>query len=165
VRSKVTKLSSKDNSALAGAKFTVKDGDGNTVPGGSLTTGGDGTACVDNLPFGSYTVKETDAPAGYAIDNGDAVSVTVDRVASCTSGTPNAPAAFTDTPLSEIQVKFTSLAGAGVTKASIVCEHPVGTAVSPVSENGSADLARDDADETFTSLKPGVYTCTVDVDP
>lgn len=60
-----------------------------------MTTGGDGTACVDHLPFGTYTVTETQAPAGYDIDNTSGVSVAVDHNADCTTGTPNAPAAFT----------------------------------------------------------------------
>jgi hypothetical protein len=34
-----------------------------------------------------------------------------------------------------------------------------------VSENGNADPAFDDTDETFTNLAPGTYTCTVVVDP
>jgi uncharacterized surface anchored protein len=36
-----------------------------------VTTGSDGTACVDNLAFGSYTITETAAPSGDAIDNRD----------------------------------------------------------------------------------------------
>jgi hypothetical protein len=50
-----------------------------------------------------------------------------------------------------------------VTKASIVCAN--GGTVAAVSENGNADPALDDTDETFTSLTPGTYTCTVVVDP
>jgi hypothetical protein len=46
-----------------------------------------------------------------------------------------------------------------------VCENPPGTAVNPVSENGAADPAFDDTDETFTDLAPGTYDCTVVVDP
>ena len=42
-----------------GATFTVKDSDGNTVPGGTVVTDANGQACVDNLLFGDYTVEET----------------------------------------------------------------------------------------------------------
>ena len=51
-----------------------------------------------------------------------------------------------------------------MTKASIVCKQGA-TVVAPVSENGAADPAYDDTDESITNLMPGIYTCTVDVDP
>jgi hypothetical protein len=69
-------------------------------------------------------------------------------------------------------VKFTSLAGAGKTTAQIVCKQG-NTVVAAQSENGGNDdettPVRDDTDETFgngtSTLVPGVYTCTVDIDP
>ena len=79
---------------------------------------------------------------------------------------------FKDTPLSQIEVKFTSLAGAGVTASQIVCKK--GTTVVPANtENGGDDNETtpvfDDTDEVFgngtSTLDPGVYTCTVDIDP
>jgi uncharacterized surface anchored protein len=152
---KVTKTSTKGNAPLAGAVFDVSKG-GSTVA--TLTTGNDGTDCVANLAFGDYSVKETSAPTGYKINDTTTSTVTVNAVGTCTTGT-QATKAYSDTPLSEIEVKFRSLAGAGVTKASIDC----GT--SAVSENGAADPAFDDTDETFTNLTPGTYTCTVVVDP
>lgn len=161
---KVTKLSTKGNSPLAGATFQVKDSNGTVVA--TLTSGSDGTACKEGVQQGNYTVTEVSAPTGYRIDNPNAVAVTVDHTADCSGsiGTPNAPASpFTDTPLSQVEVKFTSLAGANVTKASIVCAN--GGTISAVSENGSADPAFDDTDETFTNLVPGNYSCTVVIDP
>lgn len=147
---------------LAGAKFTV------TGPGGSsttLTTGSNGTVCVDKLAFGSYGVTESEAPTGYRIDDTTTHSVTVDNNANCDDATyVGEGLSFTNTPLSEIQVQFRSLAGPGVTKASIVCTKG-GVSVAPVSENGVADPAYDDTDETITSLVPGTYICTVVVDP
>jgi hypothetical protein len=145
----VTKLSSKGNTPLAGATFTVS-----TNPVTTLTTGADGTACVDNLFFGTYTVTETSAPTGYKIDNPNPVSVTVDHNATCASGTPNAPAAFTDTPLSKITVSFQSKAGPGVTSATIQCTGDASSAPLP---EGTPKVLDD--------LVPGTYTCTVVVDP
>ena len=49
---------------LAGAVFAVCDETGNTVA--ELTTGEDGTATTDWLPYGTYTVTEISAPAGFA---------------------------------------------------------------------------------------------------
>jgi hypothetical protein len=62
-------------------------------------------------------------------------------------------------------VKFTSLAGAGVTKAAIACSsNNLGTTVAPVSENGAADPALDDTNEVYRVV-PGTYTCTIVIDP
>jgi uncharacterized surface anchored protein len=157
---KVTKQSTKGNSPLAGAAFQIKDSNGTLVA--TLTTDSSGTACKGGLTQGTYTVLETQAPNGYRIDNPGPVSVSVDHTASC-ADSPNTAAVFTDTPLSQIQVRFTSLAGAGVTNASIVCVN--GGTIAAVSENGNADPALDDTEETFTNLVPGTYTCTVVVDP
>jgi hypothetical protein len=149
---RVTKQSSKDNSGLAGAQFVVKDSGNNTVA--TLTSGADGTACTDNLSFGNYTVTETAAPSGYAIDNPSPVSVAVDHVASCTSGTPNAPAAFTDTPLSRITVSFESLAPGNPTSATVQC-----------TGEGSPSPLPEGTPKVLDNLAPGTYSCTVVIDP
>jgi hypothetical protein len=154
---KIHKSSTKGSAPLAGAMFDVrKASDGSLVQ--NVTTDANGDACVDNLTFGDYTVQETAAPPGYQINDTATHTITVDSVATCTSGDPET-ISFSDTPLSEIQVLFRSLAGPGVTASSIDC------GVSPVSENGAPDPAFDDTDETFTGLTPGTYTCTVVVDP
>jgi hypothetical protein len=82
------------------------------------------------------------------------VSVTVDHNATCASGTPNAPAAFTDTPLSKITVSFQSKAGPGVTSATIQCTGDANPAALPES-----------TPKVLDDLVPGTYTCTVVVDP
>ena len=48
---------------LAGAEFSLFDGDGNLLE--SKTTGASGYAVFTDLPCGSYSLKETKAPAGY----------------------------------------------------------------------------------------------------
>ena len=160
---KITKTSTKGNAPLAGAEFEIrKKSDGSLVA--TVTTGDDGVACKDQLLFDTYTVQETKAPTGYKINDAAKHDVIVDQVGTCGSGTEEDGGSFTDTPLSEIQVKFKSLAGAGVTSASIVCEN-AGTTVDAVSENGADDPAFDDTDETFTNLDPGTYDCQVVVDP
>ena len=159
----ISKISTKGNTALSGAKFNIySDAAGTTQVGSTLTTDANGKACVSGLAQGTYYVKEISAPTGYAIDNPDLTSVSVNQIGNCTSGA--ATISFTDTPLSQVEVKFTSLAGSNVTKASIVCANGT-TAVAAVSENGSADPTLDDTDETFTNLAPATYTCTVVVDP
>ena len=185
---KVTKTSTKGNTALEGAHFRICTNDGPyTVqnPCTAAKTGSDdiatpanGTICVDSLAFGTYYVSEKSAPPGYKIDDTSVSSVAVDNNATCSDQTYVGEAhSYTDTPLSQIEVKFTSLAGAGVTKSQITCANGV-TNVPANSENGAADNSSglggsdptfDDTDEVFgngtSTLEPGTYTCTVIVDP
>jgi hypothetical protein len=143
----ITKTSIKGNAALANATFSITDPGGNVVGGG--TTDANGHVCVGGLTLGvTYTVTETAAPTGYAIDTASK-DVSVDHTSSCTTGTPNA-VSFTDTPLSSITVSFLSEAGPGVTSATVQCTGEDGTSLPP---------------HTIQHLPPGTYTCTVVVDP
>ena len=86
------------------------------------------------------------------------------------AGTSVSPSAtFVNTPLSSIEVLFKSLAGNGVTTAHIECADSNGNPVDPNAENGAADPAFDDTDETYgngtSGLVPGTYTCTIVIDP
>lgn len=71
----VTKLSSYDNSVLAGAEFTLYEADGVNVVS-IQTTDENGIATFTNLPVGRYVVKETGAPKGYIL-NTEAQNVTI----------------------------------------------------------------------------------------
>ena len=172
---KITKRSIKGNAPLAGATFSIKQG-GDHISGSPFTTDASGIVCVDGLNFGSYDVKEESAPTGYKIDDPSTHTVVVDNNADCSDdpfGGETTDLTFTDTPLSTIQVKFTSLAGPGVTASQISCS-PVATG----DEDGAADNSGgpnqdqpvfDDLDETIgngtSTLVPGTYTCTIIVDP
>lgn len=153
----ITKTSSKAAaSPLAGAVFSIT---GPNSYSNSVTTGAAGTACVDGLAFGTYTVTETTGPPGYSIDNPNGVTVVVDHNATCSSGTPNAPAAFTDTPLTDITATATSEAVGG-TKSSISCVDGNNADVGN-SPQGPAEAVSVAAN----GLKPGTYTCTLVIDP
>ena len=66
-RIEIIKVDAEDNSkTLAGATFLVTAEDGSTF---TLTTGEDGTVISDLLTAGTYTVVETEAPAGYELDD------------------------------------------------------------------------------------------------
>lgn len=69
--------------SLEGAEFTVQSEDKSKT--WTLTTKADGTAQLDNIPIGKYTVKEIKAPEGFVI-NPTPFNVTV-----TTSHTPPAP--------------------------------------------------------------------------
>ncbi|HXF97485.1 MAG TPA: SpaA isopeptide-forming pilin-related protein [Gaiellaceae bacterium] len=166
------------NDLLGGATFEISpdptDGVGTLV----VTDNGAGDAnstagliCIDNALIRSdYSIKETAAPANYAKASPDTQTGKSSTAQNCSERSATSPdATFVNTPLSKIQVIFTSLAGSGVTVASINCAQG-GTAIPSQDEDGSSDPAvRDDTNESYgngtSTLLPGVYTCTVDIDP
>jgi hypothetical protein len=154
---KITKTSTKGGAALAGATFRIT---GPNSYDQSFTTDSNGLICVDSLAFGSYSITETAAPTGYAIDGTFPDSASVQSGGSCPSS-PTVSKSYTDTPLTDITATATSeVTGAGATASTISCvdssngdvgNSPQGPAASPsVSANG---------------LRPGTYTCTIVVDP
>src|SRR6266705_4092701 len=147
---KITKTPSKGtHPALAGATFSITSG-GTPIAGSPFTTGSDGTVCVDHLPFGTYSVQETAAPTGYAINDTTAHDVNVTANSTCGDGN-EATFAATDTPLSKITVSFQSLAGPGVTTATIDC-------------GGGVEALPEGTPKVLNNLPPGTYSCTVVVD-
>lgn len=56
---------SKENIAVAGIKFQIKNSSGVTM--GYAETNADGVAVSQELPYGEYTIKEVKAPYGYII--------------------------------------------------------------------------------------------------
>jgi uncharacterized surface anchored protein len=153
---KVTKVSAKTgNPPLAGAQFSVSG------PGGfsqTLTTGSDGTACVDGLVFGSYTVTETKAPGGYNLDDTSGHAVTVSVNTNCSGSPQGVGSSFKDTPLTDLSVEAKSQAVGG-TKSTIACTDAANNTV------GTGGSLAEDSKLSATSLKPGTYTCTVVIDP
>jgi hypothetical protein len=152
----ITKTSSKTSAdPLEGATFSI------TRPNSyskSVQTLSDGTACVDGLPYGTYSVQETAPPTGYGIDDDTAHDVVVGANSTCGDG-HEATFSATDTPLTDIKVTATSQASGG-TKSTIHCEDATGTTVGT-----DVSTPTDPADETVTDLLPDTYTCTVVVDP
>jgi hypothetical protein len=155
---KITKSSVKTGGAgLAGAEFTVSG------HSGVLTSGADGTVCLDGLAWGDYTVTETKAPGGYAIDDDQGHTVTVNNNAKC-SDDPfvGETISFDDTPLTDIVAKAKSQATGG-TASTITCVDSNGNDVgnSPQGDPTPVDPAEVDAND----LEPGTYTCTIVIDP
>jgi Prealbumin-like fold domain len=160
---KITKVSSKGSTPLAGAQFTyalLTNGTPGTATNFPSTTDSNGHACVAGLPFGSYRIAESSAPTGYLADAGTQ-DVTVSAVGTCTTGTQATPTnSFVDTPLSTITLGFHSLAGAGVTSATVSCTNP--SLASESLPEGDATVTLGNGTSTLT---PGTYTCSVVVDP
>ncbi len=57
--------SADENVKLQGAVFEVKDSEGTVVD--TITTGENGVGTSKELPYGSYTVEEVNAPSGYEL--------------------------------------------------------------------------------------------------
>ena len=72
---RVSKNSADNGATLSGATFELMNASGAVVA--TQTTGADGTAQFDNLPAGSYTVREVGAPTGYKIAVNPSQAVTV----------------------------------------------------------------------------------------
>lgn len=181
---KVTKTDTKTpGNALSGAVFdicagtpcvavgTVETGTGTSST--SVTTGTSGIVCVDNLPFGTYSVTETTAPTGYQLPSTTTQSVTVNTDAAC-SDSPFAgnSATFTDAPLTNLTVSVASQATSPNpgTKSNISCTNgTTGTSNSPQPPDvqGHTQFASSPTlSQTGTSgLTPGTYTCTIIIDP
>jgi len=136
---------------LAGATFSIA--------GQSVTTDASGNACVDHLAFGSYDVKETGAPAGYAINDSSTHSVAVNVNQDCSAATVPLDLQFKDTPLTDVHVTADSQAVGG-TNSQITCvdSSNIGIGDSP---SGNVEHAK----VTALGLNPGTYTCTVVIDP
>jgi hypothetical protein len=155
----VTKESTKNgNPPLANATFSVT-GPGNFSQ--TLTTGVDGTACVEGLTFGDYTVTETGAPSGYNLDDTSAHTVTVNVNTDCAGSPQGIGAAFLDTPLTDITATATSQATNG-TASHISC---VDASNNVVAESAAGNTDPASADNGSTGLMPGTYTCTIVIDP
>ncbi len=60
----ITKIDSKTKQGLAGAKFVLYDNSGKQITTWTSTTG---AHIIQNLPNGTYKLKETKAPVGYKI--------------------------------------------------------------------------------------------------
>lgn len=172
----VTKNSIKGASTpLTGAHFSVCTNNGPynannpctpaASGSGDLVTGSDGKACVDGLALGDYYVTETAAPSGYAKDDTSTSKVTVNNSAKCGDATYGGEAkTYTDTPLTDVTVHAESQV-AGGTASQITCTDaqptPAGIGNSPQPATGFADPVT----VTANGLKPGIYTCTINIDP
>jgi prealbumin domain-containing protein len=137
----------------------------------ALATGGvpPATTCLDNLDLGTYYVRETTTPTGFATQADQTVSVST--AGDCTSGSAavNFTGTSADQPLTKLTVNVDSVV-AGASNSSVSCV--VGTAGaaignSPQPATGKTDPVRFKADGTAgaPALPPGTYTCTVVIDP
>jgi len=169
---------------LGGAKFKLYNNSDLAAAhqvGTEQTTGNDGTACFDGLSWTTggttYYVKETGAPAGYALPSTVSQSVSVSQNATCSSTTNAATVSFADDPLTNITV-HAAAQKAGATHSNITCvksgtstnigDSPKPKAYSASDPTTLADditMHADNSGSTNTGVPPGTYVCTIVVDP
>jgi hypothetical protein len=163
---KILKTSSKAAATpLAGATFLVKDPNGNTVT--TSPSDSNGVICVDGLTtLGDYTVEETAAPTGYAVDDSTVHTVTVTGSnAKCSDSTFTGQSlTFKDTPLTDITVHAKSQATGG-TQSTITCTTGDPSTFPGTNIGNSPQGPNDPADVAANGLAPGTYTCTIVIDP
>lgn len=138
------------------AGFTITDASGAEVA--SVTTDANGEACVDGLAHDTYTVAETDVPAGYTAP--DPKTVELDTTGSCEEGAE--AVTFTNVPLTDVSVSVGPRVD-GATETVLACwegsasGEPDHTATVT---DGSLDVAG------LTPTDPDVtLTCEITVDP
>jgi uncharacterized surface anchored protein len=140
-----------NTSANLVATFTVSKG---ATSFGTITTNASGIGCLDGLVFDTYTVTETTVPTGYSAPA--AQSAVVNSLASCPTG--SVTKTFDNTPKTNITVSVDSQV-AGGTNSTMVCKLGTTTVGSgSTATNGDGSL-------TVSDLAPGIYTCTIDIDP
>ncbi len=170
---KILKQSTKTGNPLvanAGAVFAVDGPDADTTADFSVTDDQTaaapdedadiGEVCVGGLAPGTYTVNETTPPIGYGAASQTNVQVVATQGTNCTSNLPTGTGviAFTNPPLSDIQVNFRD-GGSGETSAIISCDNTTGT-TSTTAATGW------DTTETNTGVHaPTTVTCTIVIDP
>jgi len=137
----------------AGVDFVITGG---TLPAGgtTVTTDADGLACLPAIDAGSYTVTE-DVPENYAVTSANPQVAVVAEDTDCDD---EPTVTFTNVPLTDLTVSVDSLVDGG-TFSSVDCE-PSATDPDLPLTSGTGD-----GSVTLSDLQPGVYLCTVTIDP
>ncbi len=140
------------------SSFSVTDDETAAAPDEDADAG---EVCVSGLAPGTYTVNETTAPSGYGGASQTDVTVEAVNGTNCSTNLPSGTgvATFTNSPLSDIQVRFRD-GGSGETSIiSMTCDNATGT-------SSTADTTGWDDTLTVTGVEaPTTIVCTIDIDP
>jgi uncharacterized repeat protein (TIGR01451 family) len=159
---KILKQSTKTGNPLvanAGAVFSY-DGSSVTDNGTGDEDSTIGSVCVGGLAPGNYTVNETSAPSGYGDASQTDLVVVATQGTNCTTNLPTGTGvvAFTNPPLSDIQVNFRD-GGSGETSATISCDNTTGS-------TSTTPATGWDTSETNLGVEaPTTVVCTIVIDP
>ena len=138
----ITKIDDDTNKPLAGATFVLKDSDGNTVATWVSTTS---SHVIKNLPNGTYTLQETDAPDGYIL-NDQVVKFTI------TDTNRNNTIRFRNDEINKEAtiIKVDAETGETVAGAVLVVKDVNGKVVEEFTTTTSAHVLKDLADGEYT---------------
>jgi hypothetical protein len=148
---------------LPGVTFTIEGGD---LPDGGtdVVTGLDGTVCLDGLAFATdYTATETEPDNYNAVGDG-VQEFTIDSAAECdVDPYVGESLTFDNVPLTDFEVSVDSLVIGG-TDTQIDC---VDADDVSVATGNTADATGDTTAGQVVAedLEPGIYTCTINIDP
>lgn len=129
---------------LAGAQFQLFDQNGNAV-GSPVETGADGTAVFKDLAYGTYTVKELKAPAGYLLGSIPLTASVSEESTAFAAAVPNKKI------LGTVQVVKTNRTGKPLSGAEFTLSGADGTVI------GTA-VTGADGTALFQGLPAGNYT-------
>lgn len=138
------------------AGFTVTDSSGSEVD--TVTTDADGNACVGGLALDTYTVEETDVPAGYAAPAEQTVDV--DSVGTCDDTTQDL--VFANEPLTDVTVSATPQVD-GATETIVHCWE--GTPSGEPDHTVTASDASLDVEDLAPTDPDVTVACEITVDP
>ena len=138
----ITKIDDDTNKPLAGAKFVVKDSAGKTVATWTSTTS---SHVIKNLPNGTYTLQETEAPKGYIL-NDQVVEFTISDT------NRNISIRFKNDAINKEAtiIKVDATTGKPVAGAVLVVKDANGKVVEEFTTTTNAHVLKDLADGTYT---------------
>ena len=143
--------------ANADADFTVTDDTTAAAPDEAAAVG---VVCVTGLAPGSYSVTETTAPSGYAVDTGAETATVVSGSTCASPGTGTVT--FVDPPLYDVQVNFRDGGSGETSPTSISCTGANGTGSTTAATGWDDSLTFEDQPLT---ANPETIVCTIVVDP
>lgn len=159
---KLTKVDQAEH-ALEGAAFTLYDSSGNSpikIDGATVTATSDanGVATFSNIPYGSYTIKETSAPDDYNISSTVLTADLTDTNSSVAGNTLVLSTKVTDTiKTAGIQLTKLGADGNGLQGAVFTLYDSAGK--TPVVIDGSGEVAASDSNGhvSFSGVPYGDY--------
>ncbi|WP_100486720.1 SpaA isopeptide-forming pilin-related protein [Sporolactobacillus pectinivorans] len=143
------------HAALPGATFTLYDSTG-TTPLRTLTTGTNGEVAFNNFKYGTYILKEIQAPVGYTISNAlvNGTPVTIDATSSAAGALTTIDDNQNKVILTKQDVNGNGLTGATFSLLKDGQPYPIGHAIQSVAGQVEID-----------GLVPGSYELTETVAP
>lgn len=171
---RITKTDRNSGDLLPGAVFTLTNVQGTDPYTATATTNNDGIAEFLGVPYGTYTLTETDAPYGYEFGGNDQYTTTDSHgtlnsslgVESCTitldANTTGSQYGTTET--FEISATNTQLLGSLSFRKTDQNKNPVSGAVFTLTNNADkktyTETSDNNGDVVFSNLPYGTYTLT-----